>query len=69
MSKVKSKTNLKDLLKAMKDNKYSASIVILLDEEGGIRIGYDGLDDLDSARVLQISADLMSSTQASTSIH
>lgn len=65
----KNRTEIKEMITALKNKDFAASIMVLIAKDGSISIGYHGLDDMDSARVLQISADLMADMNGNPSVH
>lgn len=65
----KNKTEIDEMIKALKRKDIQASILVLVNNDGTISIGYSNLDDMDSAKVLQISADLMNDMSGNPSIH
>jgi len=65
----KNKTEIDEMIKALKRKDIQASILVLVNNDGSLSIGYNNLDDMDSAKVLQISADLMNDMSGNPSIH
>lgn len=57
--KKKKPTKLTDIIKLIESDQVEASVIVILDKDGTISIGYDGIDDWQSAALLQQSADLM----------
>lgn len=65
----KNKTEINQMIAGLKRKDVEASILVLVAKDGSISIGYNNLDDADGARVLQISADLMSEMAGNPSVH